>query len=96
MASSQTSLFDLGQATEKGNTTLLYLPLMWKYAETKSHLILHCRVTTRLWDIVLAIVGLSWSVPTTTLDMLPSWNRRGGTKGYIGDTEALMQVLESL
>ncbi|KAG5591209.1 hypothetical protein H5410_041723 [Solanum commersonii] len=26
----QASLLDLGQATEKGNTTLLYLPLIWK------------------------------------------------------------------
>ncbi|WMV42281.1 hypothetical protein MTR67_035666 [Solanum verrucosum] len=48
MASSQTSLFDLGQATEKGNTTLLYLPLMWEVCRNKqsSHFALQSDYTT--------------------------------------------------
>lgn len=45
LAGNQASLFDSGQAAEEGNTTLLQCHLCGKYAETKSHLFLFCRVT---------------------------------------------------
>ncbi|XP_060216293.1 uncharacterized protein LOC132643774 [Lycium barbarum] len=37
-------------------------------------------LTTQLWDIFLAKIGLSWAMLIHTLDMLYSWSRRRGTK----------------
>lgn len=46
--------------------------------ETNSHLFLHCPITSQLWQLFLNIVGLRWTMPATTLELLKSWNNMGG------------------
>lgn len=47
--------------------------------ETNSHLFLHCPITRQLRKSFLNIVGLRWTIPATTEELLKSWNNNGGS-----------------
>lgn len=40
-------------------------------------------MTSQLWDIFLANIGLRWAMPTNTPDVLTSWSTRGETKAQM-------------
>jgi len=44
-----------------------------KEAEINSHLFLHCKTAVNLWHMFLCILGVSWVMPETSLDMLKHW-----------------------
>nr|XP_009631336.1 uncharacterized protein LOC104121134 [Nicotiana tomentosiformis] len=46
--------------------------------ETNSHLFLYCPITDQLWQLFFNIVGLKWSMPENTCDLLTCWNYNGG------------------
>ena len=41
--------------------------------EDINHLLLHCKKARMLWDLLFAIVGTSWVVPESVIQMLLSW-----------------------
>jgi len=42
-------------------------------AEVNNHLFIHCQIATSLWNRFLCILGVSWVMPKTTLELLNSW-----------------------
>ncbi|KAG5569956.1 hypothetical protein H5410_059722 [Solanum commersonii] len=42
-------------------------------AEVNNHLFIHCQIVTSLWNRFLCILGVSWVMPKTTLELLNSW-----------------------
>jgi len=46
--------------------------------EDNSHLFLHCPITGQLWQLFLNLVGLRWSMPATSCELLKCWNYNGG------------------
>lgn len=51
-----------------------------EYAETNSHLCLHCKVTAQLWSLFFNLTGIRWTMSKHTTDLLSCWTRRGGSK----------------
>lgn len=47
--------------------------------ETNSHLFLHFPITRQSWQLFLNIVGLTWAMLATTVDLLKSWNNNRGS-----------------
>lgn len=43
--------------------------------ETNSHLFLHCSVTVQVWNIFIALTGIQWVMPDSTIEMLSCWNK---------------------
>ena len=41
--------------------------------ETIDHLLIHCKFTKMLWDLILSIVGISWVFPQSVLHTLLAW-----------------------
>ncbi|KAG5582146.1 hypothetical protein H5410_052773 [Solanum commersonii] len=46
--------------------------------ENNSHLFIHCPVTGQLWQLFLNMVGIRWSMPATSVDLLKCWNQNDG------------------
>jgi len=46
-------------------------------AEVNSHLFLHCKVATSLWNMFLGLLGVCWAIPKSTKDLLYSWKEIG-------------------
>lgn len=42
-------------------------------AEVNSHLFLHCKVATSLWNMFLGLLGVCWVIPKSIKDLLYSW-----------------------
>ncbi|WMV54585.1 hypothetical protein MTR67_047970 [Solanum verrucosum] len=42
-------------------------------AESNFHLFLHCKTATKLWDMFLNILGVSWVMPKSTMELLNCW-----------------------
>ena len=42
--------------------------------ETVDHLLLHCSKARLMWDLLLAIVGVTWVLPLTVREALVSWS----------------------
>ena len=41
--------------------------------ETIDHLLIHCKFSKMLWDLILSIVGISWVFPHSVLHTLLAW-----------------------
>ena len=41
--------------------------------ETIDHLMIHCKFTKMLWDLILSIVGISWVFPQSVIHTLLAW-----------------------
>ena len=48
--------------------------------ETGAHLFLHCAYAWELWSLFFCIFGIQWTMPSTVLNLLACWKRRGLTK----------------
>lgn len=46
-------------------------------AEVNNHLFIHCKAASKLWNMFLCILGVSWVMPKTTMELLNSWTRTG-------------------
>ena len=46
-------------------------------AEVNSHLFLHCKMATDLWNMLVCILGVNWTMPRTTFEVLTHWQGIG-------------------
>ncbi|KAG5612810.1 hypothetical protein H5410_024091 [Solanum commersonii] len=46
-------------------------------AEVNNHLFIHCKAASKLWNMFLCILGVSWVMPKTTMELLNSWTQIG-------------------
>ncbi|KAG5632654.1 hypothetical protein H5410_004371 [Solanum commersonii] len=51
---------------------------VWSCWENNSYLFIHCPVTGQLWQLFLNMVGIRWSMPATSVDLLKCWNQNDG------------------
>ena len=49
-----------------------------KNRESVDHLLLHCELTSRLWNYAFSLFGAGWVMPRSFLDFLACWNQVGG------------------
>lgn len=45
--------------------------------EDLNHLLIHCSFTKQICNCILSIVGVNWSMPRTTKELLQCWSRKG-------------------
>ncbi|WMV15356.1 hypothetical protein MTR67_008741 [Solanum verrucosum] len=46
-------------------------------AEVNNHLFIHGKAASKLWNMFLCILGVSWVMPNTTMELFNSWTRIG-------------------
>jgi len=46
-------------------------------AEVNGHLFLHCRMATDLWNMFICKLGVNWTMPRTTFEVLTHWQGIG-------------------
>jgi len=51
--------------------------------ESVDHLFLHCEVTTKMWSVLLQLIGAVWVMPRRVSELLGSW------RGPLGNRLAL-------
>ena len=78
---------------------ITYLCCMCKCnGESFNHPLLHCPLTSELWDLLFCLVGITWGMPHSVLALLESWRgtigaRRSG--GCVGCCLSLSHVVHS-
>ena len=45
--------------------------------EVNGHLFLHCKMATDLWNMLVCILGVNWTMPRTTFEVLTHWQGIG-------------------
>jgi len=45
--------------------------------EVNGHLFLHCKIATDLWNMFVCILGVNWTMPRTTFEVLTHWQGIG-------------------
>lgn len=61
---------------KKGFQLCSRCPLSEEQSEV-THIFLHCKVTSQLWNFFLSIFGTSWTMPNSITEMLKCWTREG-------------------
>ncbi|KAG5584231.1 hypothetical protein H5410_044665 [Solanum commersonii] len=49
----------------------------WLKTEVNGHLFLHCKIATDLWNMFVCILGVNWTMPRTTFEVLTHWQGIG-------------------
>ena len=66
-------MLTLDQLKRRGRALANRCFLCEEEEEDINHLLVHCKKTRMLWDLLLSIVGTSWVVPASVIQMLLSW-----------------------
>ncbi|CAN4115778.1 unnamed protein product [Withania somnifera] len=61
----------------KGFADFLMVFLCDKEAVVKNHLFLYCKITVNLWNMLLFMIGISWTMRENTFDLLKNWETIG-------------------
>jgi hypothetical protein len=46
--------------------------------ESVSHLLIHCPMAQKLWNMILGLFGIPWVIPRGVVDLLLCWSGRWG------------------
>lgn len=68
-------------------------PLCEEHPEEVGHLFLHCRVTRQLWNMFLAMLGMSWAMPKSIVELLQGWSREGISKKSLRTWNTIPQAM---
>ena len=67
-------MLTLDQLKKRGRALANRCFLCGEGEETVGHLLLHCSKVKILWDLLLAIFGVSWMFPLSLKETLLSWH----------------------
>jgi hypothetical protein len=51
--------------------------------ESVDHLLIHCRVTYALWNVIFSRLGLSWVMPSSVKELMACWCSGGRTRNAV-------------